>query len=113
MATVLKFYKRDDPRDEEDVSKQLGRFQYLLTTQRLWAVEWQEIANYTLPRKNSILVRRYPGTKRTNLLYDSTAIDARNKFASAIHSGLTSDYVRWFFMATDDPDLNQDQQTAI
>jgi hypothetical protein len=117
LAVVLKFPRgnkaNDDPSVQRDVTEQLARFQYLLITQRLWAVEWQEIANYTLPRKNSILVRRYPGTKRTNMLYDSTAIDARNKFASAIHSGLTSDYVRWFFLGTDDPELDQDQQTAI
>jgi hypothetical protein len=113
MAAILKFYRRDDKADQEDVNKLLGRFQYLLGVQRLWAIEWQEIADYTLPRKNSILVRKWPGQKRTARLFDSTAIQSRNKFASFINGGLTSGYMRWFYVETESDELNADQQTAI
>ena len=105
--------KQRDDSDMEIVTAMTSRFQYLISIQRLWAVEWQEIADYTLPRKNSVIIQRIPGSKRTQRLFESTAISARNKFASAIHGGLTSSYLRWFFLATDDPDLNKDQDTAI
>ena len=123
MAAMLKLYRRPRPddqdgqrREQEEVQRLLTRFQYLLGVQRWFAVEWQEIADYVMPRKNSIIVQRMPGSKRTQRLYDSTAIDARDKFASAIHGGLTSGYVRWFYLGlhqSNDNELLNDQLTQI
>ena len=105
--------KASDEQRRTQATQDLQRFQFLLNVQRLWAVEWQEIADYTLPRKNSIIVKRIPGSKRTQRLFESTALNGRNKLANAIHGGLTSSYVRWFFLETDDDELNQDYDTLV
>lgn len=97
----------------DDVVSDLNRFSNLLLSQRIWAVEWQELADYINPRKNSILVQRIPGSKRTQKLYDSTAPDAADLLASAMHGTLTSSHLRWFYLETDDPQLNQQQNVRI
>ena len=45
----------------------LTRFNKLLLEQRLFGILWQEIADYVMPRKNSIVLQRIPGDKRTQL----------------------------------------------
>src|SRR5215472_9366991 len=89
---------------EDTVDYNLRRFQYLLDIQKLWAVEWQELADYVLPRKNSILVRRTPGAKRTQKVFDSTAIRATELLAASMHGTLTPSWLRWFYIETDDDD---------
>ena len=102
-----------DQAEEADTSALLKRFAYLLSVQRIWATQWQELADYILPRKNSIIVQRLPGTKRTQRLFDSTALDCRDKLARAINGALTSSYIRWFYLLTESRELNEDQQTGI
>jgi|SRR5215472_1689983 len=97
---------------EDTVDYNLRRFQYLLDIQKLWAVEWQELADYVLPRKNSILVRRTPGAKRTQKVFDSTAIRATELLAASMHGTLTPSWLRWFYIETDDDDLNEMQDCA-
>ena len=73
----------------------LTRFNKLLLEQRLFGILWQEIADYVMPRKNSIILQRVPGSKRTQRLYDSTATDAVEKLASSIDGTLTPGGMRW------------------
>lgn len=95
------------------VTKALQRFSNLLTSQRIWCNEWQELADYVLPRKNSILVQRVPGTKRTQKLYDSTMLDASELLAASMHGTLTSSHMRWFYLETDTAELNASQKVRM
>lgn len=88
------------------VAKDLARFQNLMNVNRIWQPGWQEQADYVLPRKNSIQVIRLPGVKRTQRLYDSTALDACELLSASMHGTLTSAHMRWFFLELDDPALN-------
>ena len=93
----------------EEAQYILTRFNKLLLEQRLFGILWQEIADYVMPRKNSIILQRVPGSKRTQRLYDSTATDAVEKLASSIDGTLTPGGMRWFFLETDDPELQKIQ----
>lgn len=95
-----------------EVSSVLNRYQQLQNEQRLFATEWQEIADYVTPRKNSITVERSPGQKRTQRLYESTALDCRDKLASSIHGTLMPAYLRWFSLRAEDKDLMAIQSVA-
>jgi hypothetical protein len=99
--------------DEDDVTRLLKRFAYLLGIQRIWATQWQEIADYVLPRKNSIIVQRIAGTKRTQRLFHSTPLKCRDKLSRAINGALTPSTLRWFYLMMEDAELNKDQATAI
>lgn len=89
-----------------EVNKVLYRYQDLMNTQYNYAIEWQELADYILPRKNSILVQRIPGWKRTQRLFDSTAPDYLEKLAASIHSTLTPSFTKWFHLEMEDLELN-------
>lgn len=93
-----------------EVNKILYRYQELMASQYNYAIEWQELADYILPRKNSILVQRIPGWKRTQRLFDSTAPDYLEKLAASIHSTLTPSFTKWFHLEMEDQDLNSQNE---
>src|SRR5216684_1593373 len=92
-----------------DANAIINRYQQLLDHWWLFGIEAQEIADHILPRKNSITTRRVPGSKRTQRMFDSTATKAADDLASSIHGTLTSAYIQWFTLTTDDPELNDQQ----
>ena len=107
MAASLNKLERDEALQPE---KLLNRFRKLLETRRLWEPTWQEISDYVLPQRNDVIVRKSPGQRRTEKLFDSTAIFAAELLAAAIHGTLTSSYIRWFSLQLDDEELNEDQE---
>ena len=61
------------------------RYQSLLSQRSNWEKHWQELADYMLPRKADITKRRTQGDKRTELIYDSTALHSVELLASSLH----------------------------
>ncbi len=102
-------------RFDDDVEAQRARllreYNVLLQTRRLWEPQWQEIANFLLPRKNDIILRKSPGSRREEKLFDSTAIFASELLAASLHGTLTSSYNRWFGLLLDDLELQDDAAT--
>ena len=52
------------------------RLKTLETQRSNWESHWQELADYMLPRRADITKKRAQGDKRTELIYDGTAIHA-------------------------------------
>ena len=85
---------------------QLDRRYKTLQTQRSnWEKHWQELADYMLPRKADITKKRTQGDKRTELIYDGTAVHAVELLSSSLHGMLTSPSTPWFSMRYRDPVL--------
>jgi hypothetical protein len=104
---------RDIYKDSDDPAGYcIQRYRTLLQEWTLFGVEAQTIADHILPRKNSIVMNRPPGDIRTQHLFDSTAAKAAYDLASSIHGTLTSAYIKWFSLETDDPALNEEQAIA-
>lgn len=101
---------RNDPALEPQ--KLLDRFRKLLETRRLWEPVIQELADYINPETNDIIIRKAPGVRRTEKLFDSTAIFASELLAANIHGTLTSAYTRWFSLVLPDEELNEDEDIA-
>lgn len=88
---------------------QLDRRYKTLQTQRSnWESHWQQLADYMLPRKADITKKRQQGDKRTELLFDGTAIHAVELLSSSLHGMLTSPSTPWFSMRYRNPVLQQD-----
>jgi hypothetical protein len=101
----------EQPTETQDlVQSILNKYGKLMEGRFNYAIEWQELADYILPRKNSILVQRIPGWKRTQRLYDSTAPDNADKLAASIHSTLTPSFTRWFHLELEDQELNRNYE---
>ena len=69
------------PADDKAVVllRRLGRLEEARSS---WEVHWQEIADYMRPRKADITKQRTPGQKRTELIFDGTAIHAAEMLAA-------------------------------
>ena len=72
------------------VSRLDKRYRTLQSQRSNWEKHWQELADYMLPRKADIVKKRTQGDKRTDLIYDGTAIHAVELLASSLHGMLTS-----------------------
>lgn len=71
-----------------------------------WNTLWHQIAERMLPQRAEFITTPSPGTKRTSKIFDGTAMDALNRFASGLHNNLTSKGLPWFFLEAGDESLN-------
>lgn len=74
----------------------LRRQEQLAGARATWESHWQEVADYVLPRRADIVARSTRGAKRTEKLFDATAIHANELLAAALHAMLTNPATRWF-----------------
>ena len=87
------------------------RLKTLHSNRSNWESHWQELADYMLPRRADITKKRAQGDKRTELIYDGTAIHAVELLAASLHGMLTGASAPWFSMRFRDPIL-QDSDAA-
>jgi hypothetical protein len=90
------------------VAKLDRRYRDLKNARSNWESHWQQLADYMLPRKADIVKKRTEGDKRTDLIYDGTAIHAVELLSSSLHGMLTSPSTPWFSMRFRNPALQQD-----
>lgn len=95
-----------------DVLDLLRRDEALLGQQSITRTLCQELADYILPRKSNITVRRTPGTKQMTKVMDSAPIRANELLASSMQGALTSAAVKWFRLKTRQRELNENPEVA-
>ena len=88
----------------------LKRFHSLETQRQTWESHWQEVADYVVPRKADVTKNRSPGDKRSELVFDGTAIHAAELLSASLHGMLTNGSTSWFSLRYSDPDLNGDDE---
>ena len=73
-----------------------------------WDSHWQEALDLVLPRKRNVFTHRTQpgGDKRTNELFDSTAMLANSILSSALQGMLTNPSTQWFDLTTGIPELD-------
>ena len=86
----------------------MKRFGSLFEQRQQWESHWQEIADYVVPRKADITKRRTDGDKRTELVFDGTAIHAAELLSASLHGMLTNASTRWFSLRYQDRSLDMD-----
>ena len=86
----------------------LNRLNQLETQRSVWESHWQELADFISPRKADITKKRTAGDKRTELVFDGTAIHAAEMLAASLHGMLTNPSTPWFSLRFKDRDLEGD-----
>ena len=86
------------------------RFETLQRQRSVFEHHWQDCADYMLPRKADITKNRSEGDKRTELIYDSTAIHAVELLAASLHGMLTSPSVPWFNLRYRNDQINENDE---
>lgn len=90
----------------------------LQTAERMWSDRGvadtlaQEIAQYVLPHKSTIILTRAKGARQTIDLFESTAIWAAQMLAANISAGTTPSSSEWFSLKYRQEELNADKETA-
>lgn len=74
-----------------------------------WDTQYQEVADYMLPRRAAFTHEITKGENRHDYLYDSTAVWALEQFANGLHSMMTSPLSRWFSLQVKDRELQDNQ----
>ena len=88
----------------------MQRYQSLYSQRQVWESHWQEIADYVVPRKADVTKKRTDGDKRTELIFDSTAIHAAELMSASLHGMLTNAATRWFSLRYRDRTLDENDQ---
>ena len=96
----------DDPR----ATALLKRYSTLQTQRQHWESHWQEIADFIVPRKADITKKRTAGDKRTELIFDGTAIHAAELMSASLHGMLTNAATPWFSLRYENDELNGDDE---
>ena len=96
----------DDPR----ATGLLKRYRTLQTNRSHWESHWQELGDYICPRKADITKKRTGGDKRTELLFDGTAVHAAELMSASLHGMLTNAATPWFDLRYENNELNGDDE---
>ena len=86
------------------------RYNEMSSNRGTWEDHWQEILDYVMPRKADIVTKRISGDKRTEVLFDSTAITANNLLAASLQGTLTSPSRQWFYLKIRNQEINADRE---
>lgn len=68
---------------------------------------WQDTANYIFPRESNITDVGYPGERKTDIVYDITAILESENMASGLLTNLVPAGQRFFSLTTADEELQE------
>jgi hypothetical protein len=74
----------------------------------VWESHWQECLDYVMPNKNDVTKMGAEGEKKGVNLFDSTAIQANELLAGALHGLLTNPSAIWFDLSTGEENLDDD-----
>ena len=59
-----------------------------------WRSQWQEYADYVVPRVSNIIAQTTSGQKLTTKLYDAAGPKAHNDLSSALASSMSNNAIR-------------------
>jgi hypothetical protein len=87
-----------------------GQFDQLKTKRQNWESHWQEVADYCLPRRADVTAKRSRGDKRTERIFDGTALHSLELLSSSLHGMLTNAASPWFSMRFKDEGIGLQEE---
>ncbi|AIL33101.1 portal protein [Basilea psittacipulmonis] len=90
------------------------RWQQLKNERASWDSHWQDIASHLLPRSGRFgKDRRNDGSKKHNLIHDSTGTRALRVLSAGLMAGMTSPARPWFRLTTSDATLDESANVKL
>lgn len=90
----------------------LNRFQAAKSRHAQWHGLWQDCYDYALPQRTAIANAYSPANRRSERLYDATALDSVDQLASLLLGNLTPPLTPWFGLKAG-TDLTADEAKKI
>ena len=79
---------------EDPVRKLLARYRHALSIKDQWLSTFEECYEYALPQRESFYHESI-GRRRTDHIFDETAVVGVQEFASRLQAGIVPSYARW------------------
>ena len=79
---------------EPPVKQLLKRYEHAKTIKDQWNGVFEECYEYALPQRESFYTES-PGRRRTDRIFDETAVVGVQEFASRLQAGIVPNYTRW------------------
>ena len=96
---------------QTDLAKNLlKRYDRLKSQRQNWESHWQEVADYMMPRKADVTKSRSKGDKRTELIFDSSPLQAVELLAASLHGMLTNPSTPWFSLRFKENDIENEDE---
>lgn len=96
-----------------NIAQVLKKYERMKAAHQLWEPLWQDLADYIFPRRAQFTTSPTPGRKRTEKLFDSTALDAHDRLASTLNGTLTSRSTEWFSLKMRNEQFNESADVKI
>lgn len=77
-----------------------------------WENHWQECYDFALPQRGNFTNYDVSGSRKTQTLYDGTAMDSVDQLAASLLGNLTPPWTQWFGFKPG-PDLNEEEAQNI
>ena len=86
--------EQPDVNSEEKVVHLIKKFKEAKDLKDHWKAKFEEAYEYCLPNRESFYTES-PGDKRTDKIFDETAVVGVQEFASRLQAGITPTFARW------------------
>jgi hypothetical protein len=107
--SVITFQKEEIDINLETI---LTRYEAASSRRRNWESLWQECYDYALPQSAGFLYEQTPGARRTDKIFDATAMDATDQLAASLLGNLTPSWSQWFGLKPG-PDLTPEESEKL
>ena len=98
---------------ESNVKKILAKFQIAKAIKDNWTPVFEECYELALPQRESFYTETI-GSRRTDHIFDETAVVSVQEFASRLQSGIVPNYARWAeFIAGTEVPKDQQKETNL
>jgi len=98
---------------ENPVKKILAKYQHAKTIKDNWTPVFEECYELALPQRESFYTETI-GARRTDDIFDETAVVSVQEFASRLQSGIVPNYARWAeFIAGTEVPKDQQKETNL
>ena len=97
---------------DRDFAPLLRRYEQAKSRRQTWENHWQDCYDYALPQRSGFTSVTIPGARRTEKLYDGTALDAVDQLAASLLGNLTPPWTQWFGFKPG-PDLTAAEAEAL
>ncbi len=100
---------------QNPVKKILAKYEHAKSLKDQWTSVFEECYEYALPQRESFFTET-AGRRRTDHIFDETAVVGVQEFASRLQSGIVPNYARWaeFVAGTEVPeDLQKETNLAL
>ncbi len=88
-------------------NRRLARWRHFKTNKNHWLSHWEDLARLMLPRRMGFITQMTEGERRTEEIYDATAMRSARGLSNAMGQLLRPEGEKWIFMSAEDDKLNQ------